>query len=231
MNIDNKKKNWQSIIEKSVKKDSLIALKSFLEKEYNEEIIYPEKEDLWTAFEWTSYEEVKVVILGQDPYHGKGQAHGLSFSVKVDQKIPPSLRNIYKELANDLGIPPANHGYLKNWADQGVFLLNTVLTVREGKAASHRNKGWEELTDAVIQSLNDKENPVVFILWGAEAKKKIKLIDQEKHFIISSVHPSPLSAYRGFFDSKPFSKANQLLLESGQEKIDWRVDEAVDIQE
>lgn len=232
MNTDEmNKKNWQEIIEKAIKKDSFIKLKSFLETEYNEEKIYPEKEDLWTAFEWTSYEDVKVVILGQDPYHGKGQAHGLSFSVKADQKIPPSLRNIYKELANDLGIPPANHGYLKNWADQGVFLLNTVLTVREGKAASHRNKGWEELTDAVIQSLNDKENSVVFILWGAEAKKKIRLINQEKHFIISSVHPSPLSAYRGFFDSKPFSKTNQLLLESGQEEIDWRVDETADIHE
>ncbi|MDN6195560.1 MAG: uracil-DNA glycosylase [Atopostipes suicloacalis] len=206
-------------------KESYKELKKFLKKEYSEQIVYPPKEDIWTAFKWTSYEDVKVVILGQDPYHGEGQAHGLSFSVKKDKKIPPSLRNIFKELADDLNVTPASHGYLKKWAEQGVFLLNTVLTVRAGEAGSHRGKGWEELTDSVIRSLNRKENSIIFILWGAEAKKKRKLINEEKHFIVESVHPSPLSAYRGFFKSKPFSKTNKLLIQSGQKEIHWQLDD------
>lgn len=215
------KNKWCEILRPAMETESFRKLKVFLKKEYEEELIYPKKEDLWTAFEWTDYEDVKVVILGQDPYHGKGQSHGLSFSVQPGIKIPPSLRNIYKELEEDLQISPANHGYLKEWAKQGVFLLNTVLTVRAGQAGSHRGKGWEELTDLAISSLNQKDKPIIFILWGAEAKKKRNLIDENKHFVLSSVHPSPLSAYRGFFGSKPFSKANQLLAQTGQKQINW----------
>lgn len=224
------KNKWREILEPAVKTDSFKKLMKFLEKEYQEEIIYPKKEDIWTAFEWTDYEDVKVVILGQDPYHGKNQSHGLSFSVKPGVKIPPSLRNIYKELEDDIQVSTPNHGYLKEWAEQGVFLLNTVLTVRAGQAASHRGKGWEELTDLAISSLNQKDKPIVFILWGAEAKKKRALIDENKHFVLSSVHPSPLSAYRGFFGSKPFSKTNQLLAKSDQEKINWKLSSEVSMK-
>lgn len=216
-------KNWETIIKPETRKRYFEKLEFFLKEEYREETIYPKKEDLWNAFKWTSYKNVKVVILGQDPYHGKGQAHGLSFSVEKNIKIPPSLRNIYKELANDLNIPIANHGYLKKWAEQGVFLLNTVLTVRAGQAGSHRGKGWEKLTNHIISSLNQKENTVIFVLWGAEAKKKRKLIDEKKHYVLTSFHPSPLSAYRGFFGSSPFSKTNKLLIESGQKEIDWEI--------
>lgn len=218
-----KNKNWYSIIMSESKKKYFENLMKFLEEEYKKETIYPNKEDMWTAFQWTKYKDVKVVILGQDPYHGEGQAHGLSFSVQKDKKTPPSLRNIYKELADDQNVPIPNHGYLKKWADQGVFLLNTVLTVRKGEAGSHRGRGWEDLTDSVILSLNKKDKPIVFILWGAEAKKKRKLINENKHFILTSYHPSPLSAYRGFFGSKPFSKANKLLRDTGQEEIDWKL--------
>ena len=205
----------------------LFRSRKFLKKEYSNYTIFPEKDNIWTAFQWTDYEDVKVVILGQDPYHGEGQAHGLSFSVQPQVKIPPSLKNIYKELEDDLGIPPVSHGYLKSWAEQGVFLLNAVLTVREGQANSHRGKGWEELTDFAIASLNERKEPIVFILWGASARKKQALIDTTKHYILTSPHPSPLSAYRGFFGSKPFSKANELLIASGQEPIDWQLPEKV----
>jgi len=215
--------NWQSIIEEATATETYQELRSFLKDEYNNHTIYPEMSNLWTAFEWTDYEDVKVVILGQDPYHGEGQAHGLSFSVQPGIKVPPSLRNIYKELDNDLGIPPVNHGFLKRWAQQGVFLLNTVLTVRSGQAHSHQGEGWEEVTDFAIQSLNERKEPIVFILWGGAAKKKRTLIDEEKHHVLTSVHPSPLAAYRGFFGSKPFSKTNQILKETGQEPIDWRL--------
>lgn len=218
---------WKEILEPAMETESFKKLKTFLETEYEEETIYPEKKDIWTAFEWTDYDDVKVVILGQDPYHGVNQSHGLSFSVKPGVKIPPSLRNIYKELEEDLNVSTPNHGYLKEWADQGVFLLNSVLTVRAGQAGSHRGKGWEDLTDFAIRSLNEKENSVVFILWGAEAKKKRVLINEEKHFVLDSVHPSPLAAYRGFFGSKPFSKANQLLAKSGQRKINWKLSSKV----
>lgn len=215
--------NWKEIIRAATQTESYKTLNEYLKKEYKEQTIFPKKQDLWTAFQWTDYQDVKVVILGQDPYHGRGQAHGLSFSVQPTTKIPPSLRNIYKELESDLGIPAAEHGYLKKWAEEGVFLINTVMTVREGQAGSHRNKGWEELTDTVISSLNKKEKPIIFILWGAEARKKRVLIDEEKHYVLTSAHPSPLSAYRGFFESNPFSKTNQLLIESGQEEIDWNL--------
>ncbi|WP_407639287.1 uracil-DNA glycosylase [Atopostipes suicloacalis] len=219
--------HWEPIIKKAAQTPTYQNLRKFLKKEYSNYTIFPEKDNIWTAFQWTDYEDVKVVILGQDPYHGEGQAHGLSFSVQPQVKIPPSLKNIYKELEDDLGIPPVSHGYLKSWAEQGVFLLNAVLTVREGQANSHRGKGWEELTDFAIASLNERKEPIVFILWGASARKKQALIDTTKHYILTSPHPSPLSAYRGFFGSKPFSKANELLIASGQEPIDWQLPEKV----
>jgi len=219
--------HWEPIIKEAVHTPTYQNLHDFLKKEYSNYNIFPKMDNIWTAFQWTDYEDVKVVILGQDPYHGKGQAHGLSFSVQPQVKIPPSLKNIYKELEDDLGIPPVHHGYLKSWAEQGVFLLNTVLTVREGQANSHRGKGWEELTDFAITSLNEREEPIVFILWGAAARKKQTLIDTNKHFILTSPHPSPLSAHRGFFGSKPFSKTNELLMASGQEPINWRLPENV----
>ncbi|MDN6691947.1 MAG: uracil-DNA glycosylase, partial [Enterococcus sp.] len=182
---------------------------------------------IFEALELTPYDQVKVVILGQDPYHGADQAHGLSFSVQPGVKIPPSLRNIYQELQSDLGIPPVQHGNLVRWAEQGVLMLNTVLTVREGQAYSHRGKGWEQLTDAIIERLNEREKPIVFILWGKPAQEKIKMIDTTKHAIVKSVHPSPLSAHRGFFGSKPFSKANQFLEGWGEQPIDWQLPETV----
>ncbi|MEY8291917.1 uracil-DNA glycosylase [Carnobacteriaceae bacterium 52-44] len=219
--------NWQPIIEEAASTPTYQKLREFLKEEYSTYTIFPTMENIWTAFQWTDYEDVKVVILGQDPYHGEGQAHGLSFSVQPQVKIPPSLRNIYKELEDDLGISPVNHGYLKSWAEQGVFLLNAVLTVRSGEANSHRGKGWEELTDFAIASLNEREEPIVFILWGASARKKQALIDTDKHYVITSAHPSPLSAHRGFLGSKPFSKTNELLEASGQEPIDWQLPEKV----
>lgn len=215
--------HWDKILEVALENKSFKQLESFLEKEYQEHIIYPNIADIWTAFEWTDYQDVKVVILGQDPYHGPGQSHGLSFSVQPGINVPPSLRNIYQELEDDLNISTPHHGYLKEWADQGVFLLNTVLTVRQGQAGSHRNQGWEELTDFAITALNQREEAIVFILWGAEARKKRPLIDESKHFVLTSAHPSPLAAYRGFFGSRPFSKTNQLLKASGQEAIDWEL--------
>lgn len=219
--------NWQPIIEEVASTPTYQKLREFLKEEYSAYTIFPTMENIWTAFQWTDYEDVKVVILGQDPYHGEGQAHGLSFSVQPQVKIPPSLRNIYKELEDDLGISPVNHGYLKSWAEQGVFLLNAVLTVRSGEANSHRGKGWEELTDFAIASLNEREEPIVFILWGASARKKQALIDTDKHYVITSAHPSPLSAHRGFLGSKPFSKTNELLEAFGQEPIDWQLPEKV----
>ena len=217
--------DWLPILEEATAQPSYQELRKFLKTEYKEHTIYPDMYDIWTAFEWTPYSKVKVVILGQDPYHGPRQAHGLSFSVQPGVPLPPSLRNIYKELESDLGIPPVSHGYLKQWADQGVFLLNTVLTVRAHQAHSHRGKGWEELTDFVIEKLNEREEPMVFILWGGAAKAKRQKIDETKHAVITSVHPSPLSAYRGFFGSRPFSQANAYLTNWGQEPIDWQLPE------
>lgn len=218
---------WKEIIEEATETEKYQQLRQFLKEEYQAHTVYPEMDDIWTAFQWTDFEDVKVVILGQDPYHGPEQAHGLSFSVQPEIKIPPSLRNVYKELEEDLGYLPVSHGYLKSWAEQGVFLLNTVLTVRGGEANSHRNKGWEEVTNFAIASLNEHEKPIVFILWGAAAQKKRVLINEEKHHILTSYHPSPLSAYRGFFGSKPFSKTNQLLEASNQESIDWELPKSV----
>lgn len=189
--------------------------------EYEIKEIYPPKDYIFNALKLTSYENTKVVIVGQDPYHGKGEAHGLSFSVQKGVRVPPSLQNIYKELNDDLKIPPKDNGDLTEWAKQGVLLLNAVLTVEKDKAASHRNLGWEPMTDYIIKLLNLKNKPVVFILWGNFAKEKAKLITNHQHYIIMSPHPSPFSAYSGFFGSKPFSKTNEFLIKNGLVPIDW----------
>lgn len=215
--------HWQPILHHAESQPSYQALREFLKEEYATETVYPPMTDIWTAFEWTDYEDVKVVILGQDPYHGPNQSHGLAFSVRPEVAIPPSLRNIYQELESDLGIKAPNHGYLETWAKQGVLLLNTVLTVRKGQAHSHQQKGWEELTNEVIEALNARKKPMVFILWGNAAKQKRSMINEQKHVIIESPHPSPLSAYRGFFGSKPFSKTNAALLELGLDPINWEI--------
>ena len=191
--------------------------------EYNKKTIFPPQDYIFNALKLTSYENTKVVIVGQDPYHGVNQANGLSFSVQKGIKLPPSLQNIYKELENDLGIKPKTHGDLTNWAKQGVLMLNAVLTVEKDKAASHRNLGWEPFTDYIIKLLNKKDKPVVFILWGNFAKEKVKFINNPKHFIITSPHPSPFSAYSGFFGSKPFSKTNDFLKKNNLEEINWEL--------
>ncbi|HWJ77067.1 MAG TPA: uracil-DNA glycosylase [Niallia sp.] len=216
---------WEELIQQERQKDYFSHLESFLEKEYHSYTVYPKKEDIFSSFELTALHKVKVVILGQDPYHGPNQAHGLSFSVKPEVKIPPSLKNIYKELQEDLGCPIPSHGYLKKWADQGVLMLNTVLTVRGGQANSHRGKGWECFTDEVIKVLNERVDPVIFVLWGKPAQKKLTLIDENKHRFILSTHPSPLSAHRGFIGSRPFSHINNILKEWGQVPIDWCIDD------
>jgi uracil-DNA glycosylase len=215
--------DWSPILEKEFHKPYYLSLRQFLVEEYNSRVIYPNKEDIFSALHLSSYANTKVVILGQDPYHGPGQAHGLSFSVKPGVKKPPSLQNMFQELQTDLGCTIPNNGYLVKWAEQGVLLLNTVLTVREGEPNSHKGKGWELFTDRVIQALNERAEPVVFILWGSHAGAKGSLIDANKHRIIRSPHPSPLSSYRGFFGSKPFSRANQYVLEFGDTPIDWQI--------
>lgn len=189
--------------------------------EYDKKTIYPPKDYIFNALKLTSYKDTKVVIVGQDPYHGEHQAHGLSFSVQKGVKLPPSLQNIYKELESDLGIPPRTDGDLTGWAKQGVLMLNAVLTVEKDKAASHRNLGWEPMTDYIIKLLNKKDEPIVFILWGNFAKEKAKLITNPNHYIIISPHPSPFSAYSGFFGSKPFSKTNDFLISKNMKPIDW----------
>lgn len=212
---------WDAVLQGAFEAESYGQLREFLKKEYREQIVYPEMDNIWNAFKHTPYESVKVVILGQDPYHGKGQAHGLSFSVQPNVKIPPSLRNIFKELASDIGCSIPKSGSLLGWAEQGVLLMNTVLTVREGEAHSHRKQGWEAFTDEVIRKLSDRDEPIVFILWGRPAQEKKRLIDLTKHVTIESVHPSPLSASRGFLGSRPFSKTNAQLASWGQLGIDW----------
>lgn len=194
---------------------------SIIDKEYETKTIFPPKNYVFNALKLTPYENVKVVIVGQDPYHGQGEAHGLSFSVQKGIKIPPSLQNIYKELYSDLNIIPKDNGDLTGWAKEGVLLLNAVLTVEKDKAASHRNLGWEPFTDYIIKLINAKKTPVVFILWGNFAKEKKKLITNSKHLVLTSPHPSPFSAYSGFFGSKPFSKTNEFLKENGIQPIDW----------
>lgn len=218
------KNDWNELLKDEFSKDYYLSLREFLKNEYTTKIIYPYKYDIFNALHYTSYKDVKVVILGQDPYHGPNQAHGLSFSVSPGVKIPPSLLNIYKELNSDLGCYIPNNGYLKKWADQGVLLLNTSLTVRAGEANSHKNKGWEIFTDKIISLINEKTDPVVFLLWGNNAINKKKLITNKQHLILSSTHPSPLSASRGFFGSKPFSKINKFLISVNKAPIDWQIE-------
>ncbi|NKC67050.1 uracil-DNA glycosylase [Vagococcus fluvialis] len=212
--------NWEKHLADEIKQDYFKELELFLDEEYKNQIIFPKEEDIFTALEATSFEETQVVILGQDPYHGENQAHGLSFSVLPGEKLPPSLRNIYQELESDVSVTRTD-GYLLPWATQGILLLNTVLTVRKGRAHSHKNKGWEKLTDAIIKKLNLRESPVIFVLWGKPAQSKKAMIDTEKHYIIEAPHPSPLSAYRGFFGSQPFSVINKLLTEQSKKNINW----------
>lgn len=217
------KNDWAELLEEEFTKPYYLQLRQFLKQEYATHTIHPDMHDIFNALHYTSYSETKVVILGQDPYHGPGQAHGLSFSVKPGVPAPPSLQNMFKELQSDLGCRIPDNGYLVPWAEQGVLLLNTVLTVREGQAHSHKGKGWEIFTDRVISLLNGREKPVVFILWGSPAQQKMQLITAPHHRIIRSVHPSPLSAHRGFFGSRPFSRANEMLAETGSEPIDWQI--------
>jgi len=215
--------DWDEILANEFNSDYYQKLREFLNNEYSKQLIYPLPQHIYTALKLTSYKDTKVVILGQDPYHEENQAHGLAFSVGKNVAIPPSLMNIYKELHNDIGCKIPGHGYLIDWAKQGVLLLNTVLTVRAHLANSHSGKGWEKLTDAIISKLNDSDKPIVFILWGANARSKKALITSPKHLIIESVHPSPLSAYNGFFGSKPFSKTNSFLISNNLKPIDWQI--------
>ncbi len=218
------KNDWLDAIGEEFIKKYYQDLYQYVIEEYNNHIIYPNEDDIFNAFHFTPLSKVKVVILGQDPYHNAGQAHGLCFSVKPEVDIPPSLVNIYKELADDIGCYIPNNGFLKKWADQGVLMLNTVLTVRAHQAASHQGKGWEQFTDAVIQAVNAQDQPIVFILWGKPAQRKKKMLTNERHLILEAPHPSPLSSYRGFFGSKPFSKTNLFLEQHGLEPIDWQIE-------
>lgn len=213
--------DWDEVLKIVFEGEGFKKFYSIVENEYNTKTIYPPKDYIFNALKLTPYKNVKVVIVGQDPYHGEGEAHGLSFSVQNGVKVPPSLKNIYKELYDDLGITPPSNGDLTKWAKQGVLLLNAVLTVEKDKPASHRKLGWERLTDYIIKTLNVKEEPVVFILWGNFAKEKKNLITNPKHYIITSAHPSPFSAANGFFGSKPFSKTNAFLSENGRKPIEW----------
>ena len=217
-------RSWSEVLSDEFSKQYFIKLETFVEEERKSQKIYPPKDQVFTAFDLTPFEDVKVLLLGQDPYHGPDQAHGLSFSVREGIKIPPSLRNIYKEMESDVGCSVPKHGYLIPWAKQGVMMLNAVLTVRHKSANSHKNKGWEKFTDAVIKKLNDRDEQVIFLLWGGYAKKKADLIDTNRHKIISAPHPSPFSARTGFFGSKPFSKINSLLEEAGHQPVNWQLD-------
>ena len=213
--------DWDKLLSEEFEKPYFKELTDFLEEEYKKRVIYPPKDEIFTALKLTSFADTKVVIIGQDPYHGKGQAHGLCFSVREGIKLPPSLKNIFKELESDIGKPISNSGYLADWAKQGVLMINTVLTVREGEPTSHKGKGWEIFTDAVIEKLNQKQTPIIFLLWGAHAEKKAKLITNPLHQKLISGHPSPLSAYRGFFGCKHFSKTNEILVNNGNTPIKW----------
>ncbi len=215
--------DWDTILEEEFKKKYFYNLLKFVQLEYANKTIFPKKNEVFKAFRYTPYKDLKVVILGQDPYHGEGEAEGLCFSVPNGIRKPPSLNNIFKELHDDLGYPIPKSGSLDSWAKQGVLLLNTVLTVVKDHAASHKDIGWEIFTDEVIKKINEKEEPVVFILWGNFARSKKKFITNKKHYIVESAHPSPLSAYNGFFGSKPFSKTNTYLLKNNIDPIDWEV--------
>ncbi len=216
--------DWLAELAPEFRKPYYKELYEFVKNEYAIGQVFPPSEDIFNAFHLTPLSEVKVVILGQDPYHNVGQAHGLCFSVKPGTDIPPSLVNIYKELNDDLGCPIPNNGYLEKWAKQGILMLNTVLTVRAHMANSHRGRGWEEFTDAAIRALNKQDRPIVFILWGAPAQRKKMMLNNPNHLILEAPHPSPLSAYRGFFGSKPFSKTNQFLEKHGVTPIDWEIE-------
>ena len=215
--------DWDKILEDEFKKEYFIKLINDVRKEYKTKTIFPRKDQVFNAFRYTPYKDVKVVILGQDPYHGVGEAEGLSFSVPLDIRKPPSLVNIFKELHDDLGYPIPSHGSLHSWAKEGVLLLNAVLTVVKDHAASHQGMGWETFTDNVIKLINEKETPVVFILWGRYARSKKKLITNPKHLVIESAHPSPLSAFNGFFGSRPFSKTNNYLIKNNIKPINWEI--------
>ncbi len=216
--------SWKAPLAAEFSDPYMADLKRFLlEQKQEGRRIFPKGVEYFRALDLTPLDEVRVVILGQDPYHGEGQAHGLCFSVQPGVRIPPSLVNIYKEMQDDLGIPPARHGFLEHWAKQGVLLLNSVLTVEMGRAASHQGRGWERFTDAVIRAVNEQEKPVVFILWGSYAQKKAAFVDRSRHLVLRSPHPSPLSAHNGFFGSRPFSKANAFLVEHGRKPIDWQL--------
>lgn len=216
--------DWDKLLKEEYQKQYFINLMDFIKKEYKEKTIYPKQNEVFNAFRYTSFENVKVVILGQDPYHGPNQAEGLSFSVSNEVLKPPSLKNIFKELESDLGIPFPEHNSLKPWANEGILLLNAVLTVEEHIPTSHKDKGWEIFTDNVIKIINKKETPVVFILWGSYARGKKSLITNPIHYVIESPHPSPFSAYNGFFGSKPFSKTNAFLKSKGLKEINWKVE-------
>ena len=215
--------DWDEILADEFSKPYYLNLREFLKKEYSTRRIYPDMNDIFNALKASSFKDTKVVIIGQDPYHGAGQAHGLCFSVKRPVEPPPSLKNMYKELESDIGFKIPDHGELTAWARQGVLMLNAVLTVREGAANSHKGMGWEQFTDRVISELNRKETPVVFLLWGANARKKAEVITNPIHRKLITVHPSPLSAYNGFFGSKHFSKCNEILISTGQKPIDWQI--------
>lgn len=215
--------DWDEILKEEWKQPYYVLLRKFLKQEYMTHTVYPPMEDIFNALKYTSFENIKAVIIGQDPYHGPGQAHGLCFSVKKGVALPPSLQNIYKEMQSDVGVVPPSHGELTYLARQGVLMLNTVLTVQGGMAASHRGHGWENFTDRVINEINKKDTPVVFILWGRPAAEKAKIITNPLHLKLEAPHPSPLSAYRGFFGSKPFSKTNEFLIKNGIKPIDWQI--------
>ena len=221
VNIGN---DWDELLNEEFNSEYYKNIREFLMKEYKENVVYPKAEDIFNSLKLTSFKDCKVVIIGQDPYHQPNQAHGLSFSVQDGVKIPPSLKNIYKELSVDMNIKIPSTGDLTTWAKQGVLLLNSTLTVREGKPASHKNIGWENLTNRIIEILNKKEEPVVFILWGNHAKEKERLITNKKHLIITGAHPSPFSAYNGFFGGRYFSKTNDFLKQCGLQEIDWRLE-------
>ncbi|MBY2477842.1 uracil-DNA glycosylase [Clostridioides difficile] len=221
VNLEN---DWNELLKEEFEKDYYLNLRKFLIEEYKTRQIFPNMHNIYEALKHTSYKDTKVLILGQDPYHGDNQAHGLAFSVQPQVKTPPSLLNMYKELKEDLGCFIPNNGYLMPWADQGVLLLNTALTVRAHEANSHKNKGWEIFTDRVISILSEREEPVIFVLWGSNARKKVELIDTSKHYILEAPHPSPLSASKGFFGCKHFSKINEILEKLGKEPINWQIE-------
>ena len=220
--IDN---DWLPFLEQEFKKEYYRELYRFVKEEYSKNVVYPKSDDIFNALHFTPLSKVKVVILGQDPYHEENQAHGLSFSVPKDQpKIPPSLQNIYKELHDELGCYIPNNGYLKKWADQGVLMLNTVLTVRAHEAFSHKDHGWEKFTDAIIEAVNKQDRPIVYLLWGSHTKKKAAMLNNPGHLVLKAAHPSPLSVYRGFWGCGHFKQCNDFLLANGEDPIDWQIE-------